>query len=136
MKNNKINSETILALSSTCCLLCMKYYETIIYYRNINRILDTLYFFVMIPLFFFFISACFFTILIKLFNIHFAQNIKGIYRLIDIIIAIVYVIFLVLKAGGYITIGNMPFVSIYWIIFIAWGFIFSIDLNGYKKEGE
>ena len=58
MKNYKTSSETLLALGVICCLLFMRYYETALYYRNINLILDTLYGYIAIPLFYFLISAC------------------------------------------------------------------------------
>lgn len=136
MKNYKINSETVLALGSTCCLLCIRYYESVIYYRHINIILDTVYNFVAVPLFYFFISACLLTILFKLFNTHFTQKTRRIYRLIDAILMMIYVIFIILKMIGYLATSNLPFVSIYWIIFIAWGCIFTIDFNSQTKKGE
>lgn len=136
LKNYKINSETVLALGSTCCLLYMRYYETAIYYRHINIILDTVYNFVAVPFFYFFISGCLLTLFLKLFNTHFAQKTKRICRLIDTILLVIYVIFIVLKMIGYFVTGNLPFVSIYWIIFIIWGCIFTIDFNIRTKKGE
>lgn len=136
LKNHRTNSETILALGSICCLLFIKYYETVLYYRNINLIFDTLYGFVSIPLFYFFLSSCLATIFIKSSSIQVSKLGKKIYKLIDIFLLLIYMILLVLKLLGYVTIGNMPFVSIYWIAFIAWGCIFTIDFNARLKNGE
>lgn len=136
LKNYKISSETLLALGSTCCLLFMKYYETVVYYRIINPILDTLYSFVAIPLFYFFLSSCLTTMLIKLANIQISKTTKSIYKLIDIFLLIIYIILLIMKLLGYIAIGNIPFVSIYWIVFIVWGYIFTINVNSQIKKGE
>lgn len=129
LKNYKINSETIFALGSICCLLFMRYYETVLYYRNINLIFDTLYGFVAIPFFYFSLSSCLITIFVKSFCIKASKSIKRIYKRIDLLLLLIYVILLVLKLLGYITIGIIPFVSIYWIAFIAWGWIFSNDIN-------
>ncbi|WP_143321505.1 hypothetical protein [Clostridium sp. HBUAS56010] len=129
MKKYKINSETILALGSMFCLLFMKYYETALYYRNINIILNLIYSFVAIPLFYFFLSSCFATIVVKLFSIQVSKLQKRIFKLTDILCMIIYIVFLVLKLFGYITIGYMPFISRCWIAFIAWGCIFAIDAD-------
>ncbi|WP_394525253.1 hypothetical protein [Lacrimispora sp. JR3] len=136
LKHYKTNSETMLALGSTCCLLIMKYYETVFYYRNINLILDTLYGFVVIPLFYFFLSSCLATIFVKLSSVQVSKTTKKISKLIDILLLVIYIIVLVLKLLGFITIGNIPFISIYWIVFIAWGCIFTIDVNAQLKKGE
>ncbi|MDK2967175.1 MAG: hypothetical protein PWP53_2787 [Lacrimispora sp.] len=126
MENYKTSSETLLALGAIFCLLFMRYYETVIYYRNINLILDTLYGFIAIPIFYFLISACLTTIFIKLSKIRISKKMK-IFKMIDIFSLIIYMIFLVLRLSGYMTIGFIPFVSKYWIVFIAWGCIFTID---------
>jgi hypothetical protein len=126
VKNYKISSETLLALGAICCLLFMRYYETALYYRNINLILDTLYGFMAIPLFYFLVSACLAGIFIKLFNFQISKKIK-ICKVINIFLLIIYMVFLVLKLFGYMTIGIIPFVSIYWFVFIVWGCIFTID---------
>lgn len=76
MKNYKTSSETLLALGAICCLLFMRYYETALYYRNINLILDTLYGYIAIPLFYFLISACLTTIFIKSFKIQISKKMK------------------------------------------------------------
>lgn len=136
LKDNKIKIETVFALSSICCLLYMRYYESVLFYRHINFIFDTLYNYVAIPLFYFFISGCLFTILFKLLNTHLSQKTKRVYKLINTIILIIYIFFLLLKIIGYFTIGNLPFISVYWIIFIAWGCIFTINFSSSKKKGE
>ncbi|MEY8357019.1 hypothetical protein AALB39_27260, partial [Lachnospiraceae bacterium 54-53] len=90
--------------------------------------------YIAIPFFNFFVSACFMTILVNLFKIQVSQKTKRIYKMIDIVMATSYVLFLVLKMAGVIAIGNYPFISLYWTIFIAWGFIFTIDINSQIKE--
>ncbi|GLB28801.1 hypothetical protein LAD12857_07240 [Lacrimispora amygdalina] len=126
MKNYKISSETLLALGVICCLLFMRYYETALYYRNINLILDTLYGYIAIPLFYFLISACLTTIFIKLSKIRISKKMK-IFKLTDIFLLIIYMIVIVLRLSGYMTIGIIPFSSIYRFVFIAWGCIFASD---------
>ena len=132
MKNYKISSETLLALGVICCLLFMRYYETALYYRNINLILDTLYGYITIPLFYFLISACLTTIFIKLSKIRISEKMK-IFKMADIFLLIIYMIVIVLRLSGYLTIGFFPFVSTYWFVFIAWGCIFTIDFCLVKK---
>ena len=135
MRGHKINSEALFALGSVYCLLVMRYYETVIYFRNINIFLDTVYSFMVIPLFYFLISACIVTIFIKLSDIKISNIIKRLFRFIDIILLLVYIVFLVLKLVGYISIGMIPFVSLYWIIFINMGLIFAVCATTDKESG-
>ncbi len=133
MKNYKTSSETLLALGVICCLLFMRYYETALYYRNINLILDTLYGYIAIPLFYFLISACLMTIFINLSRIRISKKMK-IFNMIDTFLLIIYMIVLVLRLSGDMSIGIIPFVSKYWFVFIAWGCIFTIDFCIVKKR--
>lgn len=135
MRSHKINSEALFALGSVCCLLVMRYYETVIYFRNINIFLDKVYSFMVIPLFYFLISACIVTIFIKLSDIKISNIIKRFFGFIDIIFLLVYIVFLVLKFVGYISIGIISFVSMYWIIFIIMGVIFAVCATTDKESG-
>ncbi len=126
MRGHKINSEALFALGSVCCLLVMRYYETVIYFRNINIFLDTVYSFMVIPLFYFLISACIVTIFIKLSDIKISNIIKRFFGFINIIFILAYIVFLVLKFVGYISPGVIPFVSLYWIAFIIMGAMFAV----------
>lgn len=126
MRSHRINSEALFALGSTCCLLFIRYYETIIYFRNINILLDTIYSFMVISLFYFLISACIVTIFIKLSNIKISKMIKRFFRFINIIFVFAYIVFLVLQLLGYISVVMRPFVSLYWIIFIIMGAMFAV----------
>jgi len=113
----------------------MRYYETVIYFRNINIFLDKVYSFMVIPLFYFLISACIVTIFIKLSDIKISNIIKRFFGFIDIIFLLVYIVFLVLKFVGYISIGMISFVSMYWIIFIIMGVIFAVCATTDKESG-
>ncbi|MGC6174075.1 hypothetical protein [Lacrimispora sp. 38-1] len=132
MKKYKTSSETSLALGAICCLLFMRYYERVLYYRYINLIFDTLYGFIAIPLFYFLISACLTTIFIKSFKIQISKKMK-IFKMINTFLLIIYMIVLALRLSGNITIGIIPFVSKYWFVFIAWGCIFTIDFCIVKR---
>lgn len=136
MKNYKTGSETFWALASVCCLLFIKYYEAVLYYQNINLIADTIYGLMAIPLFYFFVSSCLATIFIKIFDLPISRITKCIYRAVDIFLLLIYMVLITLKLLGFITIGIIPFVSIYWVIFIAWGCIFAIDVNVQLKKRE
>ena len=134
MRGHRSNSEALFALGSVCCLLIMRYYETVIYFRNINIFLDTIYSFIVIPLFYFLISACIVTIFIKQSDIKISNIIKKFFGFINIIFILAYIVFLVLKFVGYISPGIIPFVSLYWIIFIIMGAIFSLCTSTANKE--
>lgn len=88
-----------------------------------------------IPLFYFLISACIVTIFIKLSDIKISNIIKRFFGFIDIIFLLVYIVFLVLKFVGYISIGMISFVSIYWIIFIIMGMIFAVCATTDNESG-
>lgn len=88
-----------------------------------------------IPLFYFLISACIVTIFIKLSDIKISNIIKRFFGFIDIIFLLVYIVFLVLKFVGYISIGMISFVSMYWIIFIIMGVIFAVCATTDKESG-
>ena len=126
LRSHRIISEALFALGSICCLLFIRYYKTIIYFRNINILLDTIYSFMVIPLFYFLISACIVTIFIKLSNIKISKIIKRFFKFINIIFLLAYIVFLVLQFLGYISIGVRPFVSLYWINFIIIGAMYAV----------
>lgn len=125
MKNSKFRFDTYFAIFSLVCLLFIRYYENVLYYRDTQLYLDKLYRLIAIPFFYYFLSASITYLVMVFFHVRLSIRMKKFIVFINIALWLIYIMFILLSLFGSITI-YYTFVSIYSFVFILWGSLFAL----------
>lgn len=130
MKKRSIKSDTVYAFISLLSLLCVNYYQTILYYKQITQysyIIDEIYEYIAIPSFYYFITAFITAVILDFLNINITKTLHKIFTYVISLALIFYIILVLLKIIGMITIPTIGFTSIYYaIVFSILGCLFAL----------
>lgn len=130
----RLRNETILAYISLLCMLFIKYYESILYYRSFNGFYELMHQQISIPCFYFFLSASILTFFAKQKELRFPSTIYKFSSCFVVVIIIVYTLLILLKILKILTLPFIHFLSIYSILFSICGCIFAIAI--YKSKTQ
>lgn len=135
MKKRKNILTILFALVAIACLQYIRYYETVLYYRNINLVYDFAYGYIAGPLFSYLVAYVTTKFIVSFIQINIVQKQQKILKIICCLSWIVYTILLTIK----IAIPSiLPFAIVgapYEYIFVFGGIVlaFTIDMNDEGK---